>query len=76
MVHLRWEGLTQSDKNITVKVYDASGKTVFIKSVARKNLLDVNIDDTLEFPVRLAQGIYTVETVHDGRWQYVRLIVQ
>jgi hypothetical protein len=76
IVHLRWEGLTQSDKNITVKVYDASGKTVFIKSVARKNLLDVNIDDTLEFPVRLAQGIYTVETVHDGRWQYVRLIVQ
>lgn len=75
-VTLRWEGLTSADKDITVKIYDASGRAVFVKSVARKNVFDVNIEDSLEFPVRLAKGIYTIETVHDSRWQYVKLIVQ
>jgi len=75
-VQLKWEGLSDKDKTITVKVFDANGKIVLLKSVNRDKYLTDTMEDQLNFPIQLARGIYTIETVHDGNYLYGRMIVQ
>jgi rRNA maturation protein Nop10 len=75
-VHLKWEGLSEHDRNITVKVFDATGKVVVLKSVDRGVMMSSALEYTLGFNTQLAKGIYTIETVHDGVFRYVKLIIE
>ena len=75
-LHLKWSDLSNQDKNITVKVYDATGKIVVVRSVVRENIQQSETESLIEFSTRLAKGVYMVETVHDGIWKYERLIVE
>lgn len=75
-VHVKWEGLSGKDRNISVKIYDATGKVIFVKSVNRDTDMQESLEDTLEFSVPMAKGLYTVETVFDGFRKYEKLIVE
>jgi hypothetical protein len=75
VVHLRWEGLSGNDKDITVKVYDATGKIIAVKSISR-SIHAASEEDSIEFTMPLAKGLYTIETVHDGIWQYEKWLVE
>lgn len=75
-LHLKWTDLSLQDKDITVKVYDATGKVIVVLSVTRENIQQTETESFIEFPTRLAKGVYTIETVHDGVWKYERLIVE
>jgi hypothetical protein len=75
-LNLKWTGLSDADKDITVKVFDATGKAIQVRSISRSDIRQSSADGILEFPVRLAKGVYTIEAVHDGVWRYERLIVE
>jgi rRNA maturation protein Nop10 len=75
-VHLKWEGLSDHDRNITVKVFDATGKVVVLKSVDRGLMMSSALEYTLSFDTQLAKGIYTIETVHDGVFRYAKLLIE
>jgi hypothetical protein len=74
VVVLKWEGLTGDDRTITVRIFDATGREVLLKSV------DYDLSGTaveeLAFPARLSKGLYTIETVHDDRFVYTKLIIE
>jgi hypothetical protein len=74
MVTLKWEGLSDFDRTITVKVMDVTGKIVHLASA--KYDLSGTAEDSITFPVPLAKGVYTIETVHDNKYIYTRLVVQ
>jgi rRNA maturation protein Nop10 len=74
MVTLRWEGLSNFDRTITVRVIDASGKIVHLESVNYD--LTGSAEKGLTFPAKLSQGVYTIETVHDNHYINTRMIVQ
>jgi hypothetical protein len=74
-VHLKWEGLSEKDNTITVKLFDATGKLIMINSVKR-SLSSSQWEEQLKFPVKLAKGIYTLESVHDGTYHYQKLIIE
>jgi hypothetical protein len=73
-VNLKWEGLSTTDATITVKVYDAQGKLVYVKSVKRGDETPI-WTETVAFGQVLSQGQYVIETVHEGSRQYVKLMV-
>lgn len=74
VVMLKWEGLSDHDGTITVRVLDALGKEVLVKSVDYD--LSGRAGTELVFPVRLSGGVYTIETVHDNRYVYSKLVVE
>ena len=74
-VNLKWEGLSTTDATITVKVYDAQGKLVYVKSVKRGDETPT-WTETVAFGQVLSQGQYVIETVHEGSRQYVKMIVE
>jgi hypothetical protein len=57
-----------------VKVYDAQGKLVYVKSVKRGDETPT-WTETVAFGQVLSQGQYVIETVHEGSRQYVKLMV-
>ncbi len=73
-VTLKWEGLSNFDRTITVRVIDASGKIVHLESVNYD--LTGSAEKGLTFPAKLSQGVYTIETVHDNHYINTRMIVQ
>jgi rRNA maturation protein Nop10 len=75
-VHLKWEGLSDHDRNITVKVIDATGKVVLLKAVDRGVMMSSAFEQIITFSRPLAKGIYTIETVHNGVFMYVKFIVE
>jgi hypothetical protein len=74
VVVLKWEGLTGEDRTITVRIFDATGREVLLKSV-NYDLSGMAVEE-LAFPVRLSKGLYTIETVHDERFVYTKLIIE
>jgi hypothetical protein len=74
IVVLKWEGLSRMDHTITVRIFDATGREVLLKSVDYD--LQGTATDELVFPVRLSKGLYTVESVHDDRYVYTKLIIE
>lgn len=76
MVHLLWKGLSKLDKDITVKIYDATGKIVLIKSISRGENGSTEVQAEIDFHPLIAKGLYTIESIHDGVRKYERFIVQ
>jgi hypothetical protein len=71
---LKWEGLSGEDRSITVRIFDATGREVILKSVSYD--LSGSAGDEIVFPSRLAKGLYTIETVHDDRYVYTKLMIE
>jgi hypothetical protein len=76
VMHLGWSGLGIKDRDITVKIYDALGKMVQIKSLLRNPELSSDFEASIEFELPLAKGIYSIESIYDGIRKYERLIVE
>jgi hypothetical protein len=76
VMHLGWSGLGIKDRDITVKIYDALGKMVQIKSLLRNPELSSDFEASIEFDLPLAKGIYSIESIYDGIRKYERLIVE
>jgi hypothetical protein len=74
VVMLKWEGLSGEDRSITVRIFDATGREVMLKSVSYD--LSGSAGDEIVFPSRLAKGLYTIETVHDDRYVYTKLMIE
>jgi hypothetical protein len=75
-VNVKWDGLVGKDRDISVKVYDATGKTVFVKSISRPLHNQEVVEDTLQFAMPLAKGMYTIETIFEGSRVYEKMIVE
>jgi hypothetical protein len=75
-VNVKWDGLAGKDRDISVKVFDATGKTVFVKSISRAQNNQEVVEDTLQFAMPLAKGMYTIETIFEGARVYEKLIVE
>jgi hypothetical protein len=59
-----------------VKVIDATGKVVRLKAVDRGVMMSSAFEQIITFSRPLAKGIYTIETVHNGVFMYVKFIVE
>lgn len=73
-VNLKWEGLSESDGEITIRIYDALGKSVLLKTLNKGDVSE--FETNLEFWKVLASGVYTIETVHNGTTLYQKLVVR
>jgi hypothetical protein len=76
LVNLRWKDLSAFDNDITVKIYDATGKVIRVESIQRGEKKPTEVESGIEFHPILAKGMYTVESIHDGIRKYERFIVQ
>jgi len=74
-VNLKWEGLSEMDATITLKVYDSQGKVVFLQSLTREDKSSLHAA-SISFGQVLPAGQYIIESIHDGSRQYVKLIVE
>lgn len=73
-IHLTWTGLNSEDRTITVRIFDATGKEVLLRSV--KYDLSGYATESISFPVKLSKGFYTLETVHNNKFVYTKLWVE
>lgn len=73
-VNLKWEGLSIDDGEITVRIYDAIGKSVLLKTLNKGNA--VTFETNLDFWKLLSSGVYTIESAHNGTTLYQKLVVR
>jgi hypothetical protein len=73
-VNLKWEGLSAEDTEITIRVYDAAGKAVYLKTIQKGDR--TSFETSIDFWKVLASGMYTVETVQGEKTLYQKMIVR
>lgn len=74
LVNLRWTGLSGTDAEVTIRIYDAIGKSIYLKTLQKGDANEY--ETTVEFWKTLSSGVYTIETVHNGFTHYQKLMVR
>jgi hypothetical protein len=73
-VNLKWDGLAEDESEITIRVYDVLGSSVYLKTIQKGN--NKSFETTIDFWKHLSKGVYSIETAVGNQTLHQKLIIQ